>query len=188
MNTGGGIRMTRSKRIIDVFSGIVMFAAGIAFLTSGVDASVIAMLVLLQLGMTIRGLRALHYYLTMARYMVGGRNVLYRSFILLDLGTLAGSLIGHRIIYAVVYLAVLHTFIGVVSVFRANESRSYGAHWKFKMAYGVTNILLAAAVIVSSAVYGQPRVVIYVYGVGLMYSAVLRIISAFKRTRIVYIQ
>ena len=90
--------MTRSKRVVDVFSGIVMFIAGTAFFFSGVDASVIAMLVLIQIGMTVRGFRALYYYLTMARYMVGGKSVLYRSFILLDLGTLAGVLIGHHII------------------------------------------------------------------------------------------
>lgn len=180
--------MTRSKRVVDVFSGIVMFIAGTAFFFSGVDASVIAMLVLIQIGMTVRGFRALYYYLTMARYMVGGKSVLYRSFILLDLGTLAGVLIGHHIIYGVVYLALLHTFSGVVAIFRANESRSYGAHWKLKMAYGVMNVLLAAAVIVGSAVFREPRIVIYIYGVGLMYSAVLRIATAFKRTRIVYIQ
>lgn len=180
--------MTRSKRVIDVLFGIVMFIAGAAFFTSSVDASIIAMLMLLQLGMTIRGLRALYYYLTMARYMVGGKSVLYRSFILLDLGTLAGSLVGHRMIYAIIYLALLHTFIGAVSIFRANEARSYGAHWRLKMAYGVTNVLLAVAVIVGSAILKQPRITIYVYGAGLMYSAVLRIVSAFKRTKIVYIQ
>lgn len=180
--------MTRSKRFIDVFSGIVTFLAGAAFFFISVDAGILVMLILLQLGMTIRGFRALYYYLTMARYMVGGKNVLYRSFILLDLGTLAGALIGHHILYAVIYLAALHTFEGIVSVFRANESRSYGAHWKIKMAYGVTNVLLAAAVIAGSTVFRQPRVMLYVYGAGLMYTAVVRIISAFRQTKIVYIQ
>lgn len=180
--------MTRSRRVVDVLYGIVMFIAGFSFFTSQVENSVLAMLVLIQFGMTFRGLRALYYYLTMARYMVGGKNVLYRSFIWLDLGTMAGALVGHRIIYAVIYLAILHTFSGIVSIFRANESRSYGAHWKLKMAYGVTNILIAAAVVVGSAVYKQPLVMTYIYGAGLMYSAVLRIASAFKRTNIVYIQ
>ncbi len=180
--------MTRAKRIIDVMSGLVMLAAGVAFFFANVDSSVIAMLVLLQLGMTIRGIRAFCYYLTMARYMVGGKSVLYRSFILLDLGTLAGALIGHNMIYAVIYLAVLHVFIGAVSIFRANESRSYGAQWKLKMAYGVTNVLMAIAVVVGSTVFKQPVITIYIYGAGLIYTAVLRIASAFRRTRIVYIQ
>ena len=180
--------MTRSRRVIDVLFGIVMFLAGFAFFASSVKYSIIAMLVLIQLGMTIRGIRALYYYLTMAKYMVGGKSVLFRSLILLDLGTLAGALIGQSIIFAVIYLALLHAFDGVVSVFRANESRSYGAHWGLKMTYGVTNILIALAVVLGAALFRQPVVVIYIYGAGLMYSAVLRIASAFKRTNIVYIQ
>lgn len=180
--------MSRSKRFLDVLTGIIMFLAGTAFFFSGTTASVTIMLILIQFGMTIRGLRALFYYLSMARYTVGGKNVLYRSFILLDLGVLAGSLIGYRMIYAVIYLAAIHVFSGVVSIFRANESRANGAHWKMKMAYGVTNILIAAAVIAGNAVFNEPRITTYVYGAGLMYTAVLRIASAFKRTKIVYIQ
>ena len=53
--------MTKSKRVVDVFSGIVMFIAGAAFFFSSVDSSVIAMLVLIQIGMTVRGFRALYY-------------------------------------------------------------------------------------------------------------------------------
>ena len=180
--------MTRSKRVIDVLSGVVMFLTGAAFFFSGTEASVMIMLLLIQFGMTIRGLRSLFYYLTMARYMVGGKNVLYRSFVFLDLGVLAGSLIGHGMIYAAIYLASAHVFSGVVSIFRANESRTNGAPWRVKMAYGVTNVLLAIAIIVGNVVYKEPLVTTYIYGAGLMYTAVLRIVTAFKRTKIVYIQ
>ena len=180
--------MSKTKRVIDILIGIVMFLAGIAFFTSKVESSIIAMLTLLQISMTFRGFRALYYYLTMAKYTVGGKNVLYRSFILLDLGVVAGSLIGHSMIYAVLYLALLHTFNGAVSIFRANEARTYGAAWRLKMAYGVTDVLLAAAIVLGSTVFRQPLVTIYIYAAGLMYSAVLRIASAFKPTGIVYIQ
>ena len=180
--------MSRSRRVIDVLFGILMFLAGLSFFFSGVEASVTVMLVLIQFGMTVRGLRTLYYYLTMARYMVGGKNVLYRSFILLDLGVLAGSLVGHEMVYAVLYLASLHVFSGAVAIFRARESRSYGARWRLKMVYGVTNVLLAAAVVIGAVVFRQPLVTTYVYGAGLIYSAALRIASAFRRTSIVYIQ
>lgn len=180
--------MTRSKRVLEVLTGLVMFVAGAAFFFSGTESSVMVMLILIQLGMTIRGFRTLFYYFSMARYMVGGKNVLYRSFILLDLGVLAGSLVGYSMIYAAIYLAALHAFDGLVSIFRANESRLNGAHWRMKMAYGVTGILIAIAVILGNAVFKEPLVTTYVYGAGLMYTAVLRIVSAFKRTRIVYIQ
>lgn len=180
--------MTRSKRVVDVLFGIVMFLAGAAFFMSGTEASVTAMLVLLQLGMTVRGLRSLYYYLSMARYMVGGRTVLYRSLIFLDLGALAGALAGHSMIYAAVYLASIHAFDGVISIFRAVESGTNGAQWKLKMAYGVADILIAVAVILGNAVFKEPSITTYIYGAGLMYTAVLKIASAFRRTKIVYIQ
>ena len=56
------------------------------------------------------------------------------------------------------------------------------------MAYGVTNILIAIAVILGNAVFKEPLVTTYIYGAGLMYSAVLRIFTAVRRTKIVYIQ
>ena len=97
--------MTRSKRVLEVLTGLVMFVAGAAFFFSGTESSVMVMLILIQLGMTIRGFRTLFYYFSMARYMVGGKNVLYRSFILLDLGVLAGSLV------------VLTTALSIVTMF-----------------------------------------------------------------------
>ena len=73
-----------------------------------------------------------------------------------------------------------------VSMLRANESRRYGARWRMKMAFGVTNVLLAIAVVVGSVVFREPLITVGIYGAGLIYSAVLRIASAFKRTDIVY--
>ena len=85
-------------------------------------------------------------------------------------------------------VALLHIFTGAVSILRANESRRYGARWRMKMAFGVTNVLLAVAVVVGTVVFREPFITVGIYGAGLIYSAVLRIASAFKRTDIVYIQ
>ena len=79
-------------------------------------------------------------------------------------------------------------FSGVVSVLRANESRQHGAHWRFRLMFGITQLLLAVAVIVSGIVMRQPVFTAQIHAIGLMYSAVLMIISAFRRTAIVYIQ
>ena len=62
-----------------------------------------------------------------------------------------------------------------VSMLRANESRRYGARWRMKMAFGVTNVLLAIAVVVGSVVFREPLITVGIYGAGLIYSAVLRI-------------
>ena len=180
--------MTKFKSLTTILSGIVMILVGILVILTAYQDGLKVVLVIIQFGMTVRGIRTLYYYLSMAKYMVGGRNVLYRSLILLDLGIVAGSLYDHPVVFAVVYIALLHIFSGAVSVLRANESRQHGAHWRFKMAYGVTQLLMAIAVLVTGAVMKQPIVTAYIYGFGLMYSALLRIISAFRRTAIVYIQ
>ena len=48
--------------------------------------------------------------------------------------------------------------------------------------------MLAAAVVIAGVVLHRPEIAAYVYGAGLIYTAILRIANAFRRTDIVYIQ
>ena len=180
--------MSKFRRILNVLSGIGMILAGLLLMIMDTADGLRLVLLFIQLGMTFRGLGALHYYLKMARYMVGGRSVLYRGMIYLDLGVLAGSLFDNPVTYTVIYLAAIHVFAGVVSVLRANEARKIGGHWRLKLAYGITDLMLAAAVVIAGVVFDRPEIAAYVYGAGLIYSAILRIAGAFRRTDIVYIQ
>ena len=56
---------------------------------------------------------------------------------------------------------------------------------RLRLAYGIAEVLMAAAVIAGGLFYGNTTLAAYIYGAGLIYSAVLRIISAFRRTDIV---
>lgn len=145
-------------------------------------------LLVIQATMTLRGLQTIAYYFSMGRHMVGGQNVLYRGMVFLDLGILAVTIFEHPAVYTLIYIALLHVFSGIVSTLRANESRKIGAPWKLKMAYGITNILLAAAVVICGVAFNQLRVAVWVYSIGLIYSSILRVITAFRKTAIVYIQ
>lgn len=180
--------MSKLRRILHVLEGMGMILAGVALILMDSSYGLKFVLFFIQVGMTFTGLGSLYYYLTMARFMVGGKSVLYRGMIYLDLGVLAGSLFENPVVYTVVYLAAIHLFSGAVSVMRANESKKIGGHWRLKMAYGVTGVLLAAAVVTAGAVLRRPEIAAYVYGAGLIYSAALRIAGAFRRTDIVYIQ
>lgn len=180
--------MSKFRRVLNVLTGLGMILIGVLLMIPEPAVGLKFVLLCIQIGMTFRGLRLLYYYLTMARYTVGGKNVLYRGMIYLDLGVLAGSLIDHPVVYTVIYLALIHLFTGTVSIMRANESRKIGGQWGLKMAYGVTFVLLAAAVVTAGVALDLPEVAAYVYGAGLIYSAILRIASAFRRTAIVYIQ
>ena len=77
--------MTKFKSLTTILSGIVMILVGILVILTAYQDGLKVVLVIIQFGMTVRGIRTLYYYLSMAKYMVGGRNVLYRSLILPDL-------------------------------------------------------------------------------------------------------
>ena len=180
--------MSRFGRIINAVSALFMIAIAVLMLYLDAVHGLKLVLLVIQMGMTFRGLQAIIYYLSMARHMVGGKNVLFRGMIFLDLGVLAGTLFEHPAVYTLIYISLLHVFTGAVSVLRANESRKIGSSWKLKMAYGITNMLLAVIVVIYGIAFGRLGIAVWVYGIGLIYSSILRIISSFRRTEIVYIQ
>lgn len=146
-------------------------------------------LMIIGVGMTMRGFGALYYYFTMARAMVGGKSVLYRGIIYLDLGLLTTSISNNPDFFIIVYIAILNLFTGAVILLRVKETREMGSkHWKMNFALGIINIVTAIAVVVSELVFHSTATAVYVYAFGLIYSGVLRIRSAFLRTAIVYIQ
>lgn len=180
--------MSRFGRIMNVIAALFMIAiAVLMFLLDAIHGLKLVLLVI-QAGMTLRGLQAIVYYFSMARHMVGGKNVLFRGMIFLDLGILASTLFEHPAIYTLIYISLLHVFTGAVSVLRANESRKIGTSWRLKMAYGITYILLAVIVVTCGIAFGRLRIAVWVYSIGLIYSSILRIASSFRQTEIVYIQ
>ena len=180
--------MTKTRRVINIIEGLIMFSFG-ALLVAFPSKSVDAVLSLIGLGMSLRGIRALIYYFSMARNMVGGKSVLYRGIIFLDAGVLTSSLADAPALSVIIYIAIITAFTGVVSVLRAIESRAAGSQkWMVSMIIGMINIMMSAAVIVCGFVLRMPEAAIYVYAIGLFTSSIGRIASAFRRTAIVYIR
>ena len=90
------------------------------------------------------------------------------------------------IFYLMLYLLVANLISGVIEILGAREARQMEAgSWKLKMAIGAADVLFGLA---SIFCIGRPNILVYIYAAGLIYSAVLRIASAFRRTAIVYIQ
>ena len=180
--------MSRFGRTMNAIASLFTIAVAVLmFFLDSIHGLKLVILVI-QAGMTLRGLQTIVYYFSMARHMVGGKNVLFRGMIFLDLGVLAGTIFEHPVVYILIYMSFLHIFTGAVSALRANESRKIGSSWRLKMAYGITNILLAVIVLICGIAFGRLRIAVWVYSVGLIYSSILNIISAFRKTEIVYIQ
>lgn len=167
-----------------VASGILMLVTGvILFLVP--DDGTFYVAVILAITLFLIGMRLLVYYFTMARRMVGGRAVLLLGVFLLDFCAFTVTILDEPRIMVILYLVGWHGFSGLVSILRAREAKIHKGNWKLKAANGVINIL----VVIGCICFIKNRTVLTgIYATGLCYSAFTRIISAFRKTQIVYIQ
>lgn len=180
--------MTRTKRVFTVLKGLVMIAFAVMLVFVPTKYMLNIVLGTIGIGITLKGFSILWYYLSMARSMVGGKSVLFKAIIYLDIGALTATLVDSPGASVVLYLAAINGFSGAVSILRAREAKGVGSRWKLTFAHGAVNILFAVAVIVLGFVLKMPEHAVYIYVISLLYSAVMTIISAFRRTAIVYIQ
>ncbi len=141
---------------------------------------------ILGMSMTISAIGTLYYYFTMARFMVGGKTLLYAGVILLDFAVFTGAIYDMPTYYLLIYLIAIHAFSGLVDILRANEARIYGAKsWKLKLLTGLVEIFIALACITN--INDQAAAVLF-YSLGVIYSGFARIVNSFRRTTFVYIQ
>lgn len=153
------------------------------------DRGYLVFTAVLGISLLIGGIRTLIYYFTMARHMVGGKTILYKAVILLDLGVFAMSLTELPRAYVILYMIGAHVFSGVVDILHALEGRRMeDPKWKRQALFAAGNLVVALLAGMAGLVFHSSDLVVYIYCVCLIYTAVTRIAMAFKRTAIVYIQ
>ena len=178
--------MTKLQRAKEIGIGLVLIILSVYIIASPQDDGYEAIILTFGVYFTSKGLASVFYYVTMARHMVGGRTSMYTGIIMLDLGFLTMTLTDVSHYYIMIYLIAIHVFYGVIEILRALEAKRVGAEaWKLKMNHGIINILMAAVCIVFIR---HLKIAILVYCIGLIYSSIMRIISACRRTKMVYIQ
>ena len=177
--------MTKAGRVKNVIVGLIMILTGILIGAFGEKAYWVIITVL-GASLVVYGIRLIVFFAKMARHMVGGRSILYRAVITLDIGLFTLSLTDVPSIILVMYLAGVHGFSGIIDILRAAESRKLQApRWKLEMCSGAVNVIIALLCIVFIE---KIAVAVMIYGAGLIYSGVIRIIQAFRRTAVIYIQ
>ena len=118
--------------------------------------------------------------------MVGGKLILFIGAVFFDFGIFTLSLSDESKLFVLAYLLGFHAFAGLVNVLRALEAKRYkSASWRLNMAQGVASILTVVICMIFSR---NEILLVYCYCAGMIYSAALRIYSAFRRTAVVYIQ
>ena len=176
------------QRIRKIISGVLFAIAGFLFILLD-DKKYTLLLAGLIIYLLFNGIKMMIYYLTMARLMVGGKSILYKSVILLDLAMVTASLTTLRPVYLILYLVGIYITAGVLDILRSLEAKKLDApEWKIKFASGLFNILLGTAAGVSGLLFSSPEISAFIYGGGLIWSGITGIASAFRRTGTVYIQ
>jgi uncharacterized membrane protein HdeD (DUF308 family) len=121
--------------------------------------------------------------------MVGGKSLLYRGLIMLDFGVFSLSLADIPRGMLILYMLGIHAFNGVVEILRALEAKRFkSGNWKLTMGFGIANIAVPVIAVAAGLLTGSMTLVIGVYSVSLIYSAIGRIITACRKTAVCYIQ
>ncbi len=120
--------------------------------------------------------------------ILGAVLVLYlgeNGFLLIAL-FLCVSLVPH--VFIVLYILGINAFSGIVDILRALEARKLQSpSWRMNLAAGIVSIVFALAAGVSGLVMKDMEVTTIIFVIGVFWSAAAKLISAFRRTAIVYI-
>ncbi|MBP3895477.1 MAG: DUF308 domain-containing protein [Mogibacterium sp.] len=179
--------MTSGQRISNIIGGLLIAFFGVVIILSpGSGVRIISIIISFTLlGL---GIRNLWFYFTMARHMVGGKNSLYTGVILLDLAIFAFTITISKY-FVMLYLLCVYASSGAIDIMLALDARKIeSGSWKLKLITGIGNILIAILATVFGFVFKDDYALTFIYGMGLLYSGILRIINALRKTAIVYIQ
>ncbi|MCR5558571.1 MAG: DUF308 domain-containing protein [Butyrivibrio sp.] len=176
--------MTFFQRFRIILYGLVQLAMGIIMFAIPEDGTRLALL-MVGLYLILTGYKNIWYYLVMARFMVDGRMALIQGVIMIDFGYLASSITDVPRIYILLYLMIMHAFAGLVEILRALEEKRFGEkHWKLKFSHGIANLVI---VILCVVFIQNNTFVVMIFAAGLVYSAILRVISGLRKSSFGYI-
>ncbi|MCR4604994.1 MAG: hypothetical protein K5639_03240 [Eubacterium sp.] len=181
--------MSVLQRIENVIIGILLIAVA-SILVFVPKESMVLIPLILGITLLAYGLRFLWFYFRMARHMVGGKSFLYEAIIAMDISlfTLSIPAMDNKL-FVMIYLLGIYAFTGVVDMLRALEAKEAGSSgWRLKLGRGIGGLIFVVVLVIVGFIIGREDVFVYGYALSLAYSAVMRIIAAFRRTAIVYIQ
>lgn len=132
------------------------------------------------------GSKYLLYYLTHAQHMVGGKWFLLLGLILFDVGVLATTLLNQAKIITLIFILGIHSVIALLGLIRAAGNRKdHNPGWKVDFVQGI----IAICQITLCLIYIRSDIIpVYSYCIYAICSSILTIVSAFKKSAIVYVQ
>ena len=175
--------MSLVKKIFTLITSLLMIFLAVDLFFEA-EYGYYAVIVILLIFLGISAVQSVWYYFSMARHMVGGIFYFYRAVFLVDLTISAPILLIAPRWIMVLYLNGAIIFSGVIDILRATDQRKMmWPQWKLRMTLGVSKIILA----VLAMIFMRSRYELtIIYSIGLIYTAIMRIIDAFRAKNIVY--
>ena len=177
--------MTKYQRVENFIVGMIMLISGAVMLFFP-EEGFYCIAVILGVSLVLKGVQSLVYYFTMARFMVGGKAILFNGVMILDFGIFTFSMVDEPKVYILAYLIAFHGFSAVVNLLKGvREKSTRTGSWKIDLFQGTGNLLI---ILVCFLFRQSTEILVYLYCGGLFYSAALRILCAVRKNDIVFIQ
>ena len=177
--------MSKLQRINSFVIGVLMILFCVLLVLDPKN-NYIFIVAALAIVMMVGAIKMLWYYFTTAKLMVGGRKILYQGIIYLDLALFTWSLNNVPMIYVILYLVAMNAFAGIVDMGLAiNAKKANAPSWKLKFSAGVVELGMAILCLIFIR---STNIVVWVFAIGVAYSGLVKIIDAFRKTEVVYIQ
>ena len=180
--------MTKLQRFNSFIGGLLTVLFGvILYFVPFLGTDLISLV--LTITLLLMGIKSLYYYATMSRYMVGGMYSLFYGIILTDLGICAYMVNSFPPIYVMLYLLVIHSIYGMTDIMVALQARKMRSKsWRIKLLTGIGNMGLGVLALYFGLTGEDIFRVIYIYALGMVYTGIMRMANAFRRTAVPYIQ
>ena len=174
--------MSRRQRINNILTGLLFVLVALILLVDTQEEDYQVVLFVISVVLLVKGIKMLGYYFSMARSMVGGQMILYEGIILTDLGAFLTLFAQMPRFYALLLIAAVSAFNGIISVMRAMEKKRIGtAHWRLKLSQGIVDIASAAVFLIFNY---SGEMIAEVFAVNIMYGGFVHFANAFRRNRI----
>ena len=177
--------MSKIRRVMSVLVGLLGLLLATEMLHN-FERGYQQVLVVMSVSLILYGIRCLRYYAVYDRYMICGKLNFYIGIITFDFGMFSLALTDVSGLYVMIYLLLCNFFTGGIDILRALEAKKLeGPHWKLKLTEGIATLVLA---VIGLFNLSSARMVVELYCLGLIISSVAKIVAAFRKTAIVYIQ
>ena len=177
--------MTKVRRVFKIIGAVMLIHIAL-FLMLIPQIALQLIAVMFSVILIFYGLKFILFYITHASHMVGGKWFLLFGLLLFDVGVFASLMQNQSKLLTIAYIAGAHLVGAILRLIRAvGNKKDNNPGWIIDCMQSIGNFIQVAVCIIFSQYVVVP---VFIYCSGLIYSAILQIIQACKRTAIVYVQ